>query len=186
MSTATGFAAPTRARCCRHASSDPHLLPPNAQTWVNLHLLFTHGNGAVMSPVCTRAPKGFRCFTCGIFLRLRTEVPRSANRAFIMDKQERHYVVVRGRTPEFDYPKGSENAYTVYDGAGGVPLTRMVRKIIFAHHFNDMNLLLSSYITDDSRIMIRRNIGERLRTIALFLSLDHDPYLVISEGRRIE
>ncbi len=76
-----------------------------------------------------------------------------------------------------------KNAYTVYDGAGGVPLTGMVRKIIFAHRFNDMNLLLSSYITDDSRIMIRRNIGERLRTIAPFLSLDHDPYLVISEGR---
>ncbi len=55
--------------------------------------------------------------------------------------------------------------------------------MIFAHYFNDMNLLLSSYITDDSRIMIRRNIQERVRMIAPFLSLDHDPYLVISEGR---
>jgi uncharacterized membrane protein (UPF0182 family) len=59
----------------------------------------------------------------------------------------------------------------------------MVRRIIFAQHFNDMNLVLSNYITDDSRIMIRRNIQERVRTIAPFLSLDHDPYLVISEGR---
>jgi uncharacterized membrane protein (UPF0182 family) len=59
----------------------------------------------------------------------------------------------------------------------------MMRKIILAHHFNDMNFLLSSYITDDSRVMIRRNIQERVHTIAPFLSLDHDPYLVISEGR---
>jgi uncharacterized protein len=59
----------------------------------------------------------------------------------------------------------------------------MLRKIIFAHHFSDMNLLLSNYITDDSRIMIRRNIQERVRAIAPFLSLDHSPYLVISAGR---
>ena len=57
------------------------------------------------------------------------------------------------------------------------------RRVLFAWHFNDVNLLLSSYITGDSRIMIRRNIQERVRTIAPFLRLDRDPYLVISDGR---
>src|SRR5262249_60462404 len=59
----------------------------------------------------------------------------------------------------------------------------IARRILFAWHFNDVNLVLSSYITSDSRIMIRRNIQERVRTIAPFLRLDHDPYLVISDGR---
>jgi uncharacterized membrane protein (UPF0182 family) len=59
----------------------------------------------------------------------------------------------------------------------------MVWRILFAYYFNDPNLLLSSYIATDSRIMIRRNILERVRTIAPFLRLDHDPYLVISNGR---
>src|SRR5258705_1396582 len=59
----------------------------------------------------------------------------------------------------------------------------MLRKMIFAHHFNDMNLLLSSYITDDSRIMIRLNMQERVHAMAPFLSLDREPYLVISGGR---
>jgi uncharacterized membrane protein (UPF0182 family) len=59
----------------------------------------------------------------------------------------------------------------------------IARRILFAWHFNDVNLLLSSYVTGDSRIMIRRNIQERVRTIAPFLRLDHDPYLVISDGR---
>jgi uncharacterized membrane protein (UPF0182 family) len=71
----------------------------------------------------------------------------------------------------------------IYDGSGGVPLSGMVRRLVFAHHFGDVNLLLSDYITDGSRIMIRRNIQKRVRTIAPFLSLDHDPYPVISEGR---
>ncbi len=59
----------------------------------------------------------------------------------------------------------------------------IARRILFAWYFNDVNLLLSSYITADSRIMFRRDIQERVRTIAPFLRLDHDPYLVISDGR---
>jgi uncharacterized protein len=59
----------------------------------------------------------------------------------------------------------------------------MVWRTLFAYYFNDANLLLSNYITTNSRIMIRRNIQERVRTIAPFLRLDHDPYLVISDGR---
>src|SRR5262249_7948632 len=64
-----------------------------------------------------------------------------------------------------------------------IPLSGMVRRLIFADYFNDVNLLLSDYIADGSRILIRRNIQDRVRTIAPFLSLDRDPYLVISEGR---
>ena len=59
----------------------------------------------------------------------------------------------------------------------------VLRKALFAWYFNDVNLLLSSYITDGSRIMIRRAIRERVSTIAPFLRLDHDPYLVVSGGR---
>jgi uncharacterized membrane protein (UPF0182 family) len=93
------------------------------------------------------------------------------------------YVIVRGSTAEFDYPKGKDNVYAFYDGAGGVPIGTMMRRTLFAYYFNDPNLLLSSYITSGSRIMIRRNIKEQLHTIAPFLRLDHDPYLVISNGR---
>src|SRR6266446_2044295 len=93
------------------------------------------------------------------------------------------YVIVKGSTLEFDYPKGKDNAYAAYDGTGGIPIGATVWRGLFAYYFNDPNLILSSYITADSRIMIRRNIRERIRTIAPFLRLDHDPYLVISDGR---
>lgn len=159
------------------------LLPPAAQTWVNLHLLFTHGNGAVMSPVTQKSDEGLPLLYLRDIPPVADGGPEIREPRIYYGPEKGDYVIVKGTTPEFDYPKGKDNVYAAYDGAGGVPLSGMLRKMIFAQHFNDMNLLLSSYITDDSRIMIRRNIQERVRTIAPFLSLDHDPYLVISDGR---
>jgi uncharacterized membrane protein (UPF0182 family) len=159
------------------------LLPPNAQTWVNLHILFTHGNGAVMSPVTQKSGEGLPLLYLRDIPPVADGGPEIREPRIYYGQEKSDYVIVKGTTPEFDYPKGKDNVYAAYDGTGGIPLWGMMRKIILAHHFNDMNLLLSNYITDDSRVMIRRNIQERVHTIAPFLSLDHDPYLVISEGR---
>jgi uncharacterized protein len=137
----------------------------------------------VMSPVTQKSAEGLP------LLYLRDIPPVSHGGPDIREpriyygKETDDYVIVKGSVPEFDYPKGKDNVYAAYDGSGGVPLSGMLRRLIFAHHFGDVNLLLSDYITDASRIMIRRNIQKRVRTIAPFLSLDHDPYPVISEGR---
>ena len=82
-----------------------------------------------------------------------------------------------------DYPKGKDNIYAGYNGVGGVAAGGLAQRLLFAWYFSDVNLLLSSYVTSESRIMMRREIRERVRTIAPFLRLDHDPYLVISQGR---
>ena len=92
--------------------------------------------------------------------------------------------IVKGSTPEFDYPKGKDNVYTTYDGAAGVAVGGIARQASSSPGISTIpNILLSRYITDESRILFRRNIQERVRTIAPFLRLDRDPYLVISEGR---
>ncbi len=161
----------------------PSLLPPNAQTWVNRHLLFTHGNGAVMSPVTRKTTEGLPFFYLRDIPPVADGGPKIDEPRIYFGEESDDYVIVKGSTPEFDYPKGKDNVYAAYDGAGGVPIGAMVWRTLFAYYFNDPNLLLSSYITTDSRIMIRRNIQERVRTIAPFLRLDHDPYLVISNGR---
>ena len=159
------------------------LLPPNAQTWVNRHVLFTHGNGAVMSPVTRKSTEGLPLFYLRDIPPVATGGPEIREPRIYYGEETDSYVIVKGSTPEFDYPKGKDNIYAAYDGTGGVPVGGIARKILFAWYFNDVNLLLSSYITGDSRIMIRRDIQERVRTIAPFLRLDHDPYLVISDGR---
>jgi uncharacterized membrane protein (UPF0182 family) len=159
------------------------LLPPNAQTWVNRHLLFTHGNGVVMSPVTRKSAEGLPLFYLHDIPPVASGGPEIQEPRIYYGEETDTYVVSKGSTPEFDYPKGKDNVYAAYDGTGGVPVGGIMRRLLFAWYFNDVNLLLSSYITGDSRIMLRRNIQERVRTIAPFLRLDHDPYLVISDGR---
>src|SRR6202171_5307831 len=161
----------------------PSLLPPNAQTWVNRHVLFTHGNGAVMSPVTRKSTEGLPFFYLRDIPPVADGGPQIHEPRIYYGEEPDSYVIVKGSTPEFDYPKGKDNVNAAYDGTGGIPIGAMVWRGLFAYYFNDPNLLLSSYITTDSRIMIRRNIQERVRTIAPFLRLDHDPYLVISNGR---
>jgi uncharacterized membrane protein (UPF0182 family) len=159
------------------------LLPPNAQTWVNTRVLFTHGNGVVMGPVTRKTADGLPVFYLRDIPPVSTGGPEIREPRIYYGEETNSYVIVRGSTPEFDYPKGKDNIYAAYDGTGGVPISGIFRKNLFAWHFGDINLLLSSYITDDSRIMIRRDIQEQVRTITPFLRLDHDPYLVISGGK---
>jgi uncharacterized protein len=159
------------------------LLPPNAQTWVNRHVLFTHGNGAVMSPVTRKSPEGLPLFYLRDIPPVAAGGPEIREPRIYFGEETDSYVIVKGTTPEFDYPKGKDNIYAFYDGSGGIPLGGLARKALFAWHFGDINLLLTRYIADASRIIIRRNIRERVSTIAPFLNLDRDPYLVVSEGR---
>ncbi|HUB47708.1 MAG TPA: UPF0182 family protein [Acetobacteraceae bacterium] len=162
----------------------PSLLSANAQTWVNLHLLFTHGNGVVMSPVTEKTTEGLPDF----FLKdipavAAAGAPEITQPRIYFGEGEQGYVIVKGSTPEFDYPKGDDNVYNTYDGTDGVTIGSYLWRSLFAWHFDDVNILLSRYVTAASRILIHRNIQDRVRTIAPFLALDHDPYIVISGGR---
>ena len=159
------------------------LLPPNAQTWVNRHVLFTHGNGVVMSPVTRKSAEGLPLFYLRDIPPVATGGPDIREPRIYYGQETDSFIIVKGSTPEFDYPKGKDNIYAAYAGTGGVPVDGIGRRILFAWYFSDVNLLLSSYITGGSRIMIRRDIQERVRTIAPFFRLDRDPYLVISDGR---
>jgi uncharacterized protein len=159
------------------------LLPPNAQTWVNRHLLFTHGSGVVSSPVTRISAEGLPLFYLKDIPPVVSGGPVVREPRIYFGQGADSFAIVNGSTPEFDYPKGKDNVYTVYDGAAGVSVSGTARRFLFAWYFSDPNILLSRYIVDGSRILFRRNIQKRVRTIAPFLRLDRDPYLVISEGR---
>jgi uncharacterized protein len=161
----------------------PSLLSANAQTWVNLHLLFTHGNGVVMSPVTRKSSEGLPIFYLKDIPPVASGGPPITEPRIYFGEGADEYVIIKGSTPEFDYPKGKENAYTTYDGKDGIAIGGTGWRTLFAWHLNDVNILLSSYITDNSRILLHRNIQDRIGTIAPFLRLDRDPYVVISNGR---
>jgi uncharacterized membrane protein (UPF0182 family) len=93
--------------------------------------------------------------------------------------------VVKTKVQEFSYPTSTENVYTKYDGNGGVELSSLLRRSVFAVKFNTAKIFLSSDITPESRILFYRNINQRILRIAPFLMYDSDPYMVVSDEGKL-
>ncbi|MBB29148.1 MAG: hypothetical protein CME25_09635, partial [Gemmatimonadetes bacterium] len=162
---------------------DTNRLPSQARNWVNERLQFTHGYGVALSPVNHVSPEGLPKLMV-------KDIPPIADQGLEVDRPEIYYgertfahVVVKTGIQEFDYPKGDENQFTTYQGSGGVELGGFFRRVAFAIRLMDVNLLLSNYISAESRILFQRQISDRVRKVAPFLFYDSDPYMVISEGR---
>ncbi len=156
-------------------------LSDKAQTWVNLHLVYTHGYGAVMSQVNEFTLDGLPNLTIkDIPPTGKIEITRPE---LYYGEQMGNYVFVNTREKEFDYPKGDENAFSTYGGTGGVPVGSAWDRFMFSLRFGDANIVLTDALNADSRILFNRNIQTRFGRIAPFLLLDKDPYLVIADGR---
>ncbi len=163
----------------RELSTD--LLPPKAKTWLNTHLIYTHGYGVVAAPVNSVSKEGLP----ELIIR---DIPPAGK--INISRPEIYYgevtndfIVVKTLQKEFDYPRGDVNVFTTYSGKGGVPINTPLKKILFATRFGDINLILSKYITDESRIMFHRNVIDRVKTLAPYLQYDYDPYIAVIDGK---
>jgi uncharacterized membrane protein (UPF0182 family) len=136
-----------------------------------------------MSPVTQKSAEGLPIFYLKDIPPVASGGPEITEPRIYFGQGAAGYVIVKGSTPEFDYPKGKDNAYASYDGADGIPIRGLAWRSLFAWYFGDVNILLSDYLSGESKIMLHRNIKDRVETIAPFLQLDRDPYVVISEGR---
>jgi uncharacterized protein len=155
---------------------------PN-RTWINERLIFTHGHGLTLGPVNQVTPEGLPV----LFIR---DLPPASSinlpitqPSVYFGELSNEYVIARTNTHEFHYPKGEDNVYSDYDGRGGIPISSFLRKLLFAAHFRNYQILLSDDITPESRLMFDRQIRSRVNKIAPFLNLDDDPYPVIDNGR---
>lgn len=162
---------------------DHEKLPQNARTWVNLKLVYTHGYGLGMSPVNVVTDEGLPEF----FVK---DIPPVSDIGLEIQRPEIYFgeetnsnAFVNGNIDEFDYPLGDVNKMTRYQEIAGVPVGGFFKRLLFAMHFADLNLLISGYVSPDSRILYTRNISERMHAIAPYLKYDEDPYLVIANGR---
>ena len=162
---------------------DINRLPTDAQTWVNKELVFTHGYGAVASPVNAVTTEGMPIF----FVK---DIPPSSSNDLRIDRPEIYFgemtnipIIVKGNIAEFDYPIGDSNRYTFYEGDAGVNIGSFFRRLIFAWNYSDVNYLVTNYITSESKILYTRNITERVKKIAPFLHFDSDPYVTIADGK---
>lgn len=156
-------------------------LPDQAKTWQNLHLFYTHGYGICMSPSNLVTPEGLPEFF------VKNIPPESVlgemgRPEIYYGEGEKEYVIVKTKLGEFDYPRGDENVYAEYQGAGGIELDPMMR-LLFAYRLASLKILLSDDITSESRVMIRRSVLDRSGAVAPFLAFDQDPYPVFADGR---
>ena len=165
---------------------DQNQIPENAKTWVNLHMVYTHGFGVVMSPVNQVTKQGLPNYFVKdippIYTVNENNLKISKPQVYYGEK-DNEFVLVNTKTKEFDFPKGDTNEYINYDGKGGVVLDSFLKKLLMAIRFGDIKILLSSDISKESKIMFTRHIAKRTSKITPFIGLDEDPYLVIDNGR---
>lgn len=170
---------------------DYNSVPQEAQTWINQHLIYTHGYGFTMSPVNTAAGGGLpEYFVQGIEdVASRPEIQASLpleHPRIYYGELTNTYIMTQTRVQELDFPSGSENIYNTYSGLGGIPIGNFARRLLFAIYLRDWQMLLTEEFTPDTKLLFRRNIVERVQTIAPFLKFDRDPYLVVSDIRGAE
>ncbi|NJK99840.1 MAG: UPF0182 family protein [Spirulinaceae cyanobacterium SM2_1_0] len=158
-------------------------VPERGRTWVNQRLKYTHGYGAVLSPVNRVSEQGLP------ELWIKDIPPVSAIDLEITQPrlyygEETTYHVFTGTsTNEFDFPQGGDNASNRYDGAGGVAMPTLLHRLAYALDLGSFKLLISNYFTPESKILYHREIRDRIQRVVPFLRLDRDPYLCINNGR---
>ncbi|ADK13124.1 MULTISPECIES: UPF0182 family protein [Clostridium] len=155
-------------------------IDPN--TWQNRHLIYTHGYGIVMNKVNSVTSEGQPNFVIKDMPPNNSTDIKIGNPRIYFGEKTDNYAVVNTKIGEFDYPKGSNNATNIYNGTDGIKLG-FLNRLLFAINQKDLNFLLSRDISKESKILINRNIVDRVNKIAPFLNYDSDPYIVASGGK---
>jgi uncharacterized membrane protein (UPF0182 family) len=162
-------------------------LPESSRNWINEKLIYTHGYGITMNPVNGFTPEG------GPELLLGNMPVESKVASLKLTRPQIYFgeltntdVYVRTGQQEFDYPQGDTNSLTSYEGNGGIRIGGFVRRLLIALDRGDLTKLpFSDDVNAESRLLMRRNIGDRVETLAPFLTFDSDPYIVITDEGRL-
>jgi len=157
-----------------------------SRIWINEHLTYTHGYGLVFGPVNQVTPEGLpEFFVKDIPPVVTIESFKITRPEIYYGELANDYVFVKTTARELDYPAGDQNIYTSYEGRGGVPIDSFWRKLLFSAHQATLRIALSQDIVGQSRILLHRQIQERVKKIAPFITFDRDAYLVIAQGGRL-
>lgn len=157
-------------------------LPKEAQNWENSHLRYTHGYGAVVSPAAQDA--GIPIVWYLRDLDLTSNVGFSVKNPDIYFGQEQYeYAIVPNKLISEDISSSSVDSGKSYGANTGIPIPSYFRKMLLSFYLKDEKIFFSPNITRESQILLRRNVGERIKTITPFLQLDKDPYLVLNKDR---
>lgn len=164
---------------------DQTLLPDNSKTWVNLHLKYTHGYGVCINTVNEFTGEGLPNLLVKDIPPVSTAPELNIERPEIyFGELTDNYIFVNTTTPEFDYPRGEENVNSFYAGNRGIAMNPLNR-LVFALQYRDVNIILSRYLNSQSRILINRNVTDRVNKVAPFLEFGSDPYIVVGDDGKL-
>jgi uncharacterized protein len=162
-------------------------LPESSRNWINEKLIYTHGYGITMNPVNGFTPEGLPTLMLSN-MPIQSTVPNLE-----VTRPEIYFgeltsidVYVNTRQKEFNYPQGETNSLTSYEGAGGIRMGGFLRRLLIAFDRGDLaKVPFSDDINENSRLLMRRDIRERVQTLAPFLTFDADPYIVLGEDGKL-
>jgi uncharacterized protein len=162
-------------------------LPESSRNWINEKLIYTHGYGITMNPVNGFTPEGLPT------LILSNMPVQSTVHSLAVTRPEVYFgeltntdVYVKTQQKEFNYPQGQTNNLTSYEGNSGIVLGGFLRRMIIALDRDDLaKLPFSDDINKDSRLLMRRNVRDRVSALAPFLTYDPDPYIVLGDDGRL-
>lgn len=166
---------------------DYEAVPEQAKTWVNEHLVYTHGYGFTMSPVNKAGDSGLPVYyvqdigagegegeagkdevnLTTLTPEIRKTIPIGQPRIYFGELTNT-YVMTATKVKELDYPSGEDNSYNIYDGTGGISFGNPWKRLLFAKYLKDWRILLSNDLIPETHLLMRRNINERVRAIAHF------------------
>jgi uncharacterized protein len=175
---------------------DYSAVPDQAKTWVNEHLVYTHGYGFTLCPVHYVDEGGLPFYfikniggeteignspkLTNTNILIKETIPLDNPRIYYGELTNT-YILTPSTVEEFDFPRGEENVKNTYSGLGGIPLGSIDKRLIFAEYFKDVRMLFAENLTNETKLLFRRNINERIRAIAPFLRYDKNPYLVVAD-----
>ncbi len=156
--------------------------------FINEHLTYTHGMGVTLGPSNEVTGEGLPVLFIKDLPPASSIDVRVTRPQIYYGEQSNDFVLAPSRQREFDYPAGEGDAaaYSSYDGRGGVPVASFLRRVLFALRFGSLNILLSSDLTDRTRILYYRDVRERAERALPFLIFDRDPYMVITSDGRLQ
>lgn len=162
-------------------------LPEQARQWIPLHLQYTHGYGVVMAPSNVVNAEGLPELWIKDFPPKKSieDLPDIKQPEIYYGELTKHYVIVNTKFQEIDYPTESGFAPTNYQGTGGIRIGSGLRKFMIALKYDTWKILVSEYITPESRLLIYRQINEAAKKLAPFLVYDSDPYIVIGKDGKL-
>src|SRR5215204_1627808 len=160
---------------------DINKLPEQSRNWINERLVYTHGYGVTMNPVNEFTNEGKpRFLISNMPLETTGDVTVTRPEIYFGERTDTD-VYVKTKQQEFDYPQGENNRYTTYGGDGGFAVGTGLRRFCIAWATGDLSKLpFSDDVTAESRVLMHRNIGDRIARVAPFLTYDDDPFMVVN------